>query len=150
MKRPLLAALAALALVVCAGCNDDPEPDFAPPESTSPAPTTPPTTSEPPEPERLSPEETVRAWVEARNITVRTGDAYDVRRLSAADCESCADSDRARRGRSTRLAGDFETTGWRVESVEPKPDSDTSGRAAGVAGVDRGRTNRSRRPTLNP
>ena len=72
MKRPLLAALAMLTLVVCAGCNDDPEPDFAPPESTSPAPT-PPTTSEPPEPERLSPEETVRAWVEARNITVQDG-----------------------------------------------------------------------------
>ena len=72
MKRPLLAALAMLTLVVCAGCNDDPEPDFAPPESTSPAPT-PPTTSEPPEPERLSPEETVRAWVEARNVGAQDG-----------------------------------------------------------------------------
>ena len=71
MKRTPLAALAVLMAVGCAGCSDDPEPDFAPPESTSPAPTDPTTSSTTEEPERLSPEETVRAWVEARNIAVQ-------------------------------------------------------------------------------
>ena len=113
MKRPLLAALAVLALVVCAGCNDDPEPDFAPPESTSPAPTTPPTTSEPPEPERLSPEETVRAWVEARNALMLTGNASKIDSLSAANCTTCADQIDPLKA-VLRAGGRFETDGWRV------------------------------------
>ena len=59
--------------LACAACNDDdPEPRFGPPESTSPAPTETETTSELPEP--LDPEETVRAWVEAQNVTLQDGE----------------------------------------------------------------------------
>ena len=80
MKRSPLAALALLLALACAACNDDdPEPRFGPPESTSPAPTETETTSEPPEP--LDPEETVRAWVEAQNLALRTGETQDVRAL---------------------------------------------------------------------
>ena len=79
MKRSPLAALALMLALACAGCSDDdPEPRFGPPESTSPAPTETGTTSEPPEP--LDPEETVRAWVEARNTALRTGTADDASR----------------------------------------------------------------------
>jgi hypothetical protein len=51
VKRTPLAALALLVAVACIGCSDDPEPDFAPPESTSPAPADPTssTTSAPPD-----------------------------------------------------------------------------------------------------
>ncbi len=54
MRTPL-AALAVLVAVACAGCSDDPEPDFAPPESTSPAPTDPTTSSTTTEPAELTP-----------------------------------------------------------------------------------------------
>ena len=86
MKRSPLAALALLLALACASCSDDePEPKFGPPESTSPAPTETDTTSEPPEP--LDPEETVRAWVEARNAAI-AGQARrrTCRPLSADDC----------------------------------------------------------------
>ena len=86
MKRTLLAALAVLVAVAYAGCSDDPEPDFAPPESTSPAPTDPTTSAT--TPEELSPEETVRAWVEARNITVQDG-APRRRCPERPDCTTC-------------------------------------------------------------
>ena len=120
MTRTPLAALALVAALACAGCNDDdPRPDFAPPESTSPAPTTPPTTSEPPEPERLSPEETVRAWVEARNLGLKTGRLTQVRELSAPNCTSCNDlidpiEDVYEAG------GEFRTRGWSIAGLNVK------------------------------
>ena len=76
MKRSPLAALALMLALAGAACNDDdPEPRFGPPESTSPAPTETETTSE--APDRLDPEETVRAWVKARNVTVADGSTDD-------------------------------------------------------------------------
>ena len=74
VKRSPLAALALMLALACASCSDDdPEPRISPPESSSPAPTETETTSEPPE--ALDPEETVRAWVEARNVARARDDA---------------------------------------------------------------------------
>lgn len=139
MKRTLLAALAVLMVVACSGCDDDPEPDFAPPESTSPAPTVPTTTSTTPEPEQLSPEETVRAWVEARNITVQDGSTDDVYSLTTKNCETCMDSvepvaDVYRQG------GHYETDGWRVEDAKRRPDFEQSKTVAVAVEYAAGRT----------
>ncbi|HET9422562.1 MAG TPA: DUF6318 family protein, partial [Nocardioides sp.] len=91
MKRSPLAALALMLALAGASCSDDdPEPKIAPPESSSAEPTETETTTEPPDP--LDPEETVRAWVEARNVTVRTGDAKAVYDLSTEGCTSCTNS----------------------------------------------------------
>jgi hypothetical protein len=48
-----------------------------------------PTTS--PTPEVLTPEETVRAWVVAQNLALKTGDTSALRALSADACEGCED-----------------------------------------------------------
>jgi hypothetical protein len=114
VKRSPLAALALLLALACASCSDDdPEPKIAPPESSSPAPTETETTSEPPEP--LDPEETVRAWVEARNVAMATGEVTDLQALSADDCTSCVDQIEPIK-QIYEAGGHFETMGWRVKS----------------------------------
>lgn len=137
MKRTPLAALALVAALVV-GCDDEVEPDFAPPESTSPAPTDP-TTSTPPEPEKLSPEETVRAWVEARNITVQDGSSDAVYALSSDDCEACRNSVEPIRQLYID-GGHMETTGWRVKSAERRPDFSSSREVAAAVVFDKGVT----------
>jgi len=94
-----------------AACDDDPRPRIGPPESTSPAPTDPSSST----PESLGPKETVRAWVEARNYALNTGDVAQVRDLSAASCETCTDlidpiAEVYKEG------GRFETEGWTIAS----------------------------------
>jgi hypothetical protein len=131
MRIGAAAVVAALALSLGACSEDDPEPKFSPPESSSPAPTE--TTSEPPAPapEKLSPEETVRAWVEARNITVEDGNTDDVYALSTGNCKTCRDSVEPV-ARVYRHGGHYETEGWRVEDAERRPDFARS-RAVAVA-----------------
>ncbi len=115
MKRSPLAALALLLALACAACNDDdPEPRFGPPESTSPAPTGTETTSEPPEP--LGPEETVRAWVEAQNLALRTGETQDVRALGP-KCSSCDDFI-VPIEETYDAGGSYETAGWQIVSLK--------------------------------
>ena len=136
MKRSPLAALALMLALACAGCSDDdPEPRFGPPESTSPAPTETETTSAPPE--ALDPEETVRAWVEARNVTVQNGDAKAVYGLSADGCTSCTNSVEPIR-QVYKDGGHLETFGWRVKSVERRPDFDSTGNVAAAVLPPRG------------
>jgi hypothetical protein len=138
VKRSPLAALALLLALACASCSDDdPEPKIAPPESSSPAPTETETTSEPPEP--LDPEETVRAWVEARNVTVHTGNAKAVYGLSTDGCTTCSNSVEPIR-QVYKDGGRLETFGWRVQSVERKPDFDSSGNVAAALVFTAGRT----------
>ena len=139
MTRTRLAALALALGLACASCSDDPEPKFSPPESTSPAPTETETTSEPPEPEPLDPEETVRAWVKARNVTVRTGDADAVYGLSTRSCESCSNSIEPVREVYAK-GGRLETFGWRVKSVERRPDFASTGNVAAAIVFAAGRT----------
>lgn len=113
MKRTRVAAIATLLALTTAACGDDPEPNFAPPEpSPSPSEVQ---TSEPPSepPKALSPEDTVRAWVDARNRALNTGDVGEVRQLSAASCSSCDDLINSIVEVYSN-GGDFDTKGWRV------------------------------------
>ena len=84
--RAALTALLLIPALLLAGCSDDdPEPKFAPPSSE--APTSPSTSAA----AALSPEDTVRAWVDAQNEALRTGDTSDMDALGTPDCRGCSD-----------------------------------------------------------
>lgn len=116
-------ALAVMALLCSlAACEDEPTPDIPDPtpSSTSPSvsesvsPTTPTET-----PEALTPEETVRAWVAARNQALRDGDTSAAEALSDPGCTTCAESlDPIRQVYAE--GGHYETAGWRVASATQK------------------------------
>ena len=130
MKRTPLAALALVA-ALGVGCDDEPEPDFAPPETTSPAPSDP-TTTDSPEPEKLSPEETVRAWVEAQNLALRTGDTSEASVLSQA-CDACKDFiDPIKE--TYEAGGRYRTNGWRIVSLELQSSEGANAKVA--AGIE--------------
>lgn len=116
MKRtrhatPLL--LACLLSIGAAGCSDDVEPRFepAPTPSVSATPST--TPSAEPTPVALGPEETVRAWVKARNGAMRTGDVEAVRALSSQSCSSCVDLIEPIATTYSK-GGRYETAGWQI------------------------------------
>lgn len=127
MNRAALAALTLCCLVPLVACDDDPEPDIAPPDTSSAAPTEP--TTEPPTtpPVKLSPEETVRAWVEARNDALATGDFGDMQALSATECSSCAEQVKGIK-RVYDAGGSFKTRGWRVQAASVESESATRAR----------------------
>lgn len=120
MFRTRWALATLLAGCLSAGCSDDdPEPniDSEPtPSATSSSatlsasPTVSPTAV-------LGPEETVRAWVQARNLALQDGDTAAVRKLSAADCQTC---DQHIRPIETVYAagGQFQTPGWTVDRLK--------------------------------
>src|SRR4051794_34881946 len=93
MIRTRWALATLLAVCLLGACSDDdPKPDIADPtpsateSSSSASVSTSPSESASP---ALGPEETVRAWVEARNSALQDGDTSDVRALSATGCGSC-------------------------------------------------------------
>lgn len=119
MRRPgfvgTAGAVAAL-LLGAAGCAGDPEPRFAPPSgeaSPSVAESASASVSESAAPERLSREETVRAWVEARNAALQDGDTSGMSALIAADCEGCLPFEE-NISSVYRAGGYFDTEGWVV------------------------------------
>jgi hypothetical protein len=139
VKRIRLAALALALGLACVGCGDDPEPEFSPPETTSPAPTETETTSDPPEPEKLSPEETVRAWVDARNEAMASGDVSGLRSLSAPTCSSCEDQiDPIKQVHDA--GGYFKTKGWRVKRSHLDSQSGSHATVSAALILEGGRT----------
>lgn len=137
--------LCALAVVVllCASACSDPEPRFADPTSDPPTsepvstPTSdPPTSTSTPEPVALSPEETVRAWVDAFNTMLISGETGPFGDMSTKSCIACNEliasvNDQYAAGGST------ETEGWTIASVKKTPDFATSRLVA--AGIDSAR-----------
>ncbi|HEU4812301.1 MAG TPA: DUF6318 family protein, partial [Nocardioides sp.] len=94
-------------LLVVGGCsNDEPQPRIAPSESPSP-------TDSSSAPAPMGPVQTVRAWVEARNVALSTGDTSAVRELSHADCKPCEGLIEPIE-RIYAAGGHFETKGWSV------------------------------------
>jgi hypothetical protein len=61
----------------------------------------------------MSPEETVRAWVDARNQALQDGDTTAVRALSAAECRSCEELISPIE-EVYAAGGSFDTSGWNV------------------------------------
>lgn len=127
--RAVLTAAVLLSALALGGCtDDDPEPKFGPIESTSPAsPTSPSTTTA----AALSPEDTVRAWVDARNAALASGDVTPAEELSASGCTTCqASLDPIRQVHAD--GGSFDTDGWTVDSARLKSSSGHKARVTGA------------------
>ena len=104
--------------VLLVGCSeDDPRPRMAPTPTPSATPTPSQMLSVEPtpieSPEVLGPEGTVRAWIEARNQAMATGDTADVTALSGSGCSSCRDLI-APIEETYAQGGRYETSGWTV------------------------------------
>jgi hypothetical protein len=103
-------------LLVLGGCSgDDPEPKFAPTETTSPSESGSPsaTVTE----VALGPVATVRAWVEAQNEAMASGDTTSVRALSAEPCPAC-DGLIDPIEKVYAAGGYFKTKGWHVNTAK--------------------------------
>lgn len=138
--RAVAVAVPAVVALGAAGCGGEPEPRFAPPAEPSPSAsaTASPSESATGEPAKpLSREETVRAWVEARNAALQDGDTSAVRDLYAPGCEGCAafvdpiDS-------AYDDGGYFKTPGWTVQKTLIVEPSVVDMRARAAAGTSRG------------
>lgn len=132
MNVPRPVALAAALTLALAGCAEDgPEPTPAPPPSTSPASASP-TPDATPTAAALSPVQTVRAWVEARNDALSNGDTAAVYALSAPDCKTCRDLVEPF-AQLYAEGGSVQTDGWTIDNVEKLPNFDTSRQVAAAA-----------------
>lgn len=127
-----LPCTALLCLALLAGCSDSdasssPDPGPSTPSSTSTSSAAPsePSASTSSAAPALSPEETVKAWVAARNDLLKTGDGELVGSLSSTSCKTCRDLNA---GISDIYAagGRFSTPGWRVVGAKRAPDFERS------------------------
>jgi hypothetical protein len=117
----LATLLAACLLGACS--DDDPKPNVADPTASAPSSMsatarTPPLTPTP----ALSAEDTVRAWIDARNQALRNGDTTAVDNLSTPDCRSCEELNKVI-GEVYAAGGHFHTAGWTIDSIKKKPRS---------------------------
>ena len=115
MKR--LCLLMALLLIGFSGCSEDePQPKFEPAPSTSSTstpPSTPPPTTEPPV-KKLSPEETVEAWVKGLNHAYDTGDISLAEEVITSGCTTCQEF--LKNAPGIYAAGGYvETEGWVIK-----------------------------------
>ena len=111
----LRALVVAVLLLAVLGCEDEPTPDIPDPTPSSSAPSPTETESSPTTsstPEALTPEETVRAWVDAWNQALQDGDTTAVRGFERSRCETCEELIGARFEDVFRGRRPFETTGW--------------------------------------
>lgn len=104
-------------LGVAACSSDDPEPRVAPKPSESVA-----TTGSTAPAAVLSPEQTIRHWVNAQNTALATGDTAPLRALSADGCKGCDDFV-APIEQVYRDGGHFDTAGWRVAAAKARDKS---------------------------
>lgn len=130
MNRSRLAIALAVSALVLGGCSGDPEPRFAPSESSSPAVGTSPSGDPDASPSlpraaqensRAGAEAFVRFWFETFSQAMTSGDTQGVDDLSGPRCASCSAlsttiDDLYRKG------GHVETAGWLVEASFKAPD----------------------------
>ena len=135
MIRTRWALATLLATCLLGACSDDdPEPDIADPTASassssatvSPSPTVSATTA-------MGPEDTVRAWVAARNAALQDGNTDEVEALASASCRTCEDSLQPIRDIYGN-GGHFETTGWRV--LAAKVDAQSAAKAKVSTGIE--------------
>jgi hypothetical protein len=112
--RPTLASLLAVAvLMATSGCSDDPSADPSLPASTQPVTSSSPTESETTSTKPQSPIKFVRAWVDAENVAINSGDVTSLLSFEAPSCFNCKQLLKP----ITRIyqAGGFiHTKGWRM------------------------------------
>jgi hypothetical protein len=130
--RPAIALGLAVPALVLGGCSGEPEPKFAPSESSSAVTGASPSESPHAQPPlaarkhtRAGAEAFVRFWFETFSQAMTSGDTQRVNDLSAQRCVSCSAltntiDDLYRKG------GHLETAGWLVEASFTAPDYETS------------------------
>jgi hypothetical protein len=122
LRCALATLVVGVLLVACS--DDDPEPKVSDPTpslvSTSEPVSTSPTASSAPS---LTAEETVRAWIGARNAALQDGDTSSVDALSSADCRSCDELNKVIR-EIYAAGGSFNTPGWTVNAAKEKRGTD--------------------------
>ena len=120
--RVLSAALAALVVVLgsTACSDDDPEPKFAPP-SASPTPSEPSTSVVSSSSDPVS---VARAWIEAQNEALQSGDTSGARGLATENCRSCDGLIRPIE-EVFEAGGRFVTKGWTVDKAKEARRTDT-------------------------
>ncbi|KQW53483.1 hypothetical protein ASC77_04160 [Nocardioides sp. Root1257] len=118
--RAVLTAVVLLSALALGGCtDDDPEPKFGPTESTSPAsPTSPSTTAA----AALSPEDTVRAWVDAQNEALVSGDTTVMEALATSSCQGCSDFSNPIRDVFAE-GGSYRGGKWKVDAAKARKSS---------------------------
>lgn len=134
--RGAFATVVVLAATLVSCSDDDPEPKIGDPTPSAPSTsaTVPETVSGSPSvTPGVGPEETVRAWVDARNVALQDGDTSVVSALGATSCGTCEDSLQPIREVYAN-GGHFETTGWKV--LAAKVDEQTETKAKVSAGVE--------------
>ncbi|MDF1602764.1 DUF6318 family protein [Nocardioides sp. YIM 152315] len=128
-------AVIVLSALGLAGCSDDdPEPKFSPPSSEAPT-----SSSTSAAPVLDDPSEAFRAWVDARNTAVRTGDTTDVRSLSADGCRTCENSISPIE-KVYEDGGEYDTEGWIVDSSIVKERSETRAKVSAAVTYAAGET----------
>jgi len=135
MLRLRCAVAAAVTACLLVACNDDePEPKVGDPtpstSSSAPTVSTSPTETQPAE---LDPEQTVQAWVDARNRALQDGDTAEAEALVSDSCETCNDSLQPIRDVYAQ-GGHFETTGWTVLASQVEDESATKAKVS--AGIE--------------
>lgn len=123
---PRRALLVVVLLSSLTTCDDEPTPEIPDPTSAVSTPTVTdsvsPTTPTSTPAVVLTPEETVRAWVAARNQALQDGDTSVVEALSAATCEACEFAlDPIRT--VYEAGGHFDTDGWTLSGLKLKNES---------------------------
>jgi hypothetical protein len=122
LRCALATLVAGVLLVACS--DDDPEPKVSDPTpsaaSTSGTGIASPTGSPTPS---LNAEDTVRAWIDARNAALQNGDTSSVDALSSRDCRSCEELNKVIR-EIYGAGGSFDTPGWTVNVAKEKRRSD--------------------------
>ncbi|GAB3254147.1 DUF6318 family protein [Nocardioides dilutus] len=138
----LRALVVALLLCAVVACEDEPTPDIADPTPSSSAPSPSESESSPTAtatPEALTPEETVRAWVEAQNLALRTGNTTEQRALASEDCLGCDNFSEPIES-VYQAGGSYQGGEWRLVSTNVDRQDDLSAKLSGAVRIAAGTT----------
>jgi len=120
--RAVIGVVALLLTFAVAGCDEN-DPSSSPPPSSTPSspdsssPTEATSTGSSGAAERLTPVETVRAWVAAHNTALGSGDTEEVVALTGPACSTC-DELRKSVAAVHRAGGYFHGGRWKVDAAE--------------------------------
>jgi hypothetical protein len=131
LRCALATLVVGVLLVACS--DDDPEPKVSDPTASAATSSATMSTSPATPASTLGPEETVRAWVDARNSALQDGVTTAAEALSSGSCSTCEESLQPIRD-VFDAGGHFETAGWTV--LAAKVDDQSATKANVSAGIE--------------
>jgi hypothetical protein len=114
LRLALASLLAAAVLIATSGCSDNPSAAPTPPASTQPVTSSSPTESETTSTNPKSPIKFVRAWVDAENVAINSGDVTPLLTFEAQSCFNCKQLLKPIK-RIYGAGGFIHSKGWRME-----------------------------------